>query len=69
MRPRILPALSAAVLALAVIPAAPARAVIPVGQPANPFTKDTLVGTSVGPAVSLSDYHGQVKLLFVLGYN
>ena len=48
---------------------ASALAVIPVGQPANPFTKNELVGTSTGPAVSLSSYSSQVKILFVLGWS
>lgn len=55
----------AALLALA----APAHAVISVGQPANPFTKNKVMGNAVGPAVSLSDYPAQVKILFVLGFN
>jgi hypothetical protein len=56
-------------LALSLAIAAPAHAVISVGQPANPFTKNSLVGSSSGPAISLSDYPAEVKILFVLGFN
>jgi hypothetical protein len=59
------------VLCLAALLAAPApaRAVISVGQTANAFTKNSLVGSAAGPAISLSDYGRQVKILFVLGYD
>ena len=52
---------------LAIAP--PVHAVIGVGQPANAFTKNSLIGSSSGPALSLSDYGRQVKILFVLGYD
>ncbi len=62
--------LLAAVVAATLLAAAPsARAVISVGDPAIDFTKNELSGTSVGPAVSLTDYAGQVKILFVLGFD
>jgi hypothetical protein len=39
------------------------------GQPAPPFTKNTLAGPpyAVGPAVSLADYAGKIVVIFLLG--
>ena len=56
-------------LAVAMLAATNAHGVIPVGQHANAFTKNQLAGTSAGPAVSLSDYGKQVKILFILGFS
>jgi hypothetical protein len=56
-------------LGAALLAAAPARAVVSVGQAANAFTKDSLAGNSAGAAVSLSDYGQRVKILFILGYD
>jgi hypothetical protein len=67
MRARVPLALLVFAVAATFVP--PAHAAISVGQPANPFTKNLLVGSSVGPATSLSDYAGKVKILFVLGFN
>jgi hypothetical protein len=60
--------LAIAALALLLAPAA-ARSTTSVGDPAFDFTKNQLVGTSVGPAWTLSDQHGQVVVLFVLGFD
>jgi hypothetical protein len=59
--------LAIAALALLLAPAT-ARGTNSVGQPAFDFTKNQLVGTSVGPAWTLSDHRGTVVVLFVLGY-
>jgi len=58
-------AIAAMTLALA---AAPARATVSVGQPAFDFTKNELVNNAAGPAWTLSAHHGQVVILFVLGW-
>jgi hypothetical protein len=60
--------LAIAALALMLAPAT-AHSTTSVGQPAFDFTKNQLVGTSVGPTWTLSDQHGQVVVLFVLGFN
>jgi hypothetical protein len=59
--------LAIAALALLFSPAR-ALATVSVGQPAFDFTKSQLVNDAVGPAWTLSDQHGQVVVLFVLGY-
>jgi len=64
---------SRALVALCVVgalaTASPGRAVISVGQPANAFTKDSLLASTAGAAVSLSDYGKRVKILFLLGFD
>ncbi len=50
--------------------APPARAAIQIGQKGPNFTKNELVGSSAGPAVSLYDYADRrVIILFLLGYS
>ena len=67
-RPLAIAALALAALALLLAPAT-ARSTTSVGQPAFDFTKNQLVGTSVGPSWTLSDQRGKVVVLFVLGYS
>jgi peroxiredoxin len=60
--------LAIAALAVLLAPSA-AHSTTSVGQPAFDFTKNQLVGSSVGPTWTLSDQRGQVVVLFVLGYS
>ena len=59
---------AAAVLAILALYAT-AGAYVHEGQPAPPFTKNTLAGPpyAVGAAVSLADYSGKIVVIFLLG--
>ena len=66
------PRLALATIAILALSAAPAAAVVHVGDPAPAFTKNELVSTPFpqpGPARSLSDYAGRVLVIHLLGYN
>src|SRR5262245_44907274 len=61
-----------ATMAILALSAAPAAAVVHVGDPAPAFTKNELQSTPFpqpGAAHSLSDYAGRVLVIHLLGYN
>jgi len=66
------PRLALATAVLAAACAAPAAAVVHVGDPAPAFTKNELISLPFpqpGPARSLSDYAGRVLVIHLIGYN
>ena len=64
------PPTALAICLVAVLAAAPARAIVNLGDPAPNFTKNQLDYPSMGAVTprSLADWQGKVILFFLLGY-